>query len=373
MIPLEGQILIAFLVDALVGDPRWLPHPVRGMGWVARLSERFFRSVLAAPAQPVAEALATAPASGTATTNLQQPGRAPSAGCEYAAGWLSVVATLTIVVGLAVLALAAAGRAHPLAADLIGIYIVYSCIALRDLCAHAQRVYHALTAGSLPEARRCVSMMVGRDTDRLDASGVAKATVESVAENCVDGVTAPLLYAVLLGPLGALAYRVINTLDSMFGYRNVRYQRFGWTAARLDDCANYLPARLSAPLLALGAAATGASVRSALRILLRDGRKHSSPNAGLPEAAMAGALRIQLGGTNHYFGAAMEKPMIGDPERRVSAPDITRANRIVMISSMLFLAFALSTRAVLCSRWLVKSEMRPGHRAAAARIAEEMP
>ena len=182
-------------------------------------------------------------------------------------------------------------------------------------------VFRPLAAGNLVEARRRVGAIVGRDTDRLDEAGVVRAAVESVAESTVDGVTAPLFFAAVAGPVGAMVYRAVNTLDSMFGHQDDAYRRFGWAAARIDDLANYLPARLTAPLLCLAALLLRLAVRAgAARSLLRDGRNHASPNSGLAEAAMAGALGVQLGGLTYYDGQPLEKPTIGDAIVPLSRP-----------------------------------------------------
>ena len=196
----------------------------------------------------------------------------------------------------------------------MSIVVIYTTIAARDLARHSMAVFRPLAAGDLVEARRRVAAIVGRDTERLDEAGVVRAAVESVAESTVDGVTAPLFFAVVAGPVGAMVYRAVNTLDSMFGHQDERYRQFGWAAARIDDLANYLPARLTAPLVCLAALCCLRLRPAAARCesLLRDGRKHASPNAGLAEAAMAGALGVQLGGVNYYDGQPLEKPTIGD-------------------------------------------------------------
>ena len=205
----------------------------------------------------------------------------------------------------------------------------------------------------MEQARRRVSEIVGRDTAHLDEAGVARAAVECVAESTVDGITAPLFFAILAGPVGAMMYRAINTLDSTFGYTNDRYIRFGWAAARLDDLANYLPARITAPLIGLAAAILGRHPVQSWRILRRDGRKHASPNAGLPEAAMAGALGIQLGGVSYYDGERLEKPAIGEPVVPIAAAHILAANAVMFVTVALFLAFGLGLRGGVMQLWQI--------------------
>jgi adenosylcobinamide-phosphate synthase len=187
-------------------------------------------------------------------------------------------------------------------------------------------------------------MIVGRDTANLDEAGVARAAVESVAESMVDGVTAPLFFAVLGGPLAALLYKAINTMDSMFGYKNERYLKFGWAAARLDDLANFVPARITSLMIPAAAFLLRLDSRGSLFILLRDRLKHASPNSGHTEAAVAGALGVQLGGANRYFGKMISKPAIGDAARPIAPQDILRANRLMLLSSALTLLAFLALR-----------------------------
>ena len=317
---LEYQILLAVALDLVLGDPRWLPHPVRGIGWLAVRLETIGRRVIP---------------------------RAHLAG---------IVAALSVysIAGLAAWgAIRLAGLAHPLAADVVSIVLIYTTIAARDLARHSMDVFHALASDDLAEARRRVGFIVGRDTDRLDSSGVIRATVESVAESTVDGVTGPLLFALVGGPVAAIVYRAINTLDSLFGHQDNRYREFGWAAARIDDLANYLPARLTAPLVCLAAAVLGQRPVAALRILLRDGRRHASPNSGLPEAAMAGALGVQLGGRNYYAGEPLEKPTIGDPATPLSRRHIPWANALMFTTSGLLLAVGLAARVGTIHAWHV--------------------
>jgi adenosylcobinamide-phosphate synthase len=187
-------------------------------------------------------------------------------------------------------------------------------------------------------------MICGRDTDRLDEDGIIRATVESVAENTVDGVTAPLFYAVILGPVGLMLYKAINTLDSTFGYRNERYELFGWASAKLDDLANYIPSRITGLLIPVAAFLLGLRWQDSYRVFLRDRGKHPSPNAGQTEAAFAGALGLQLGGLSYYGGKASEKPTLGDPVNRPVFYHIRYANLLMIVTSALFLLLALGVR-----------------------------
>lgn len=312
---LEVQILLAVLLDAAAGDPRWLPHPVRGIYALAKVLEGPARGAL--PAGPRGERLA---------------------------GLATALVTYAAAGGAAWGLIAAARLAHPLAGDIAGVLVIYTTIAARDLARHASAVLRPLERGDLPAARRTVAMIVGRDTAGLDEAGVTRAAVESVAESTVDGVTAPLLFALAAGPVGAMVYRAINTLDSTFGYKDDRYRYFGWASARIDDAANWLPARLTAPLIALAAALTGQRAMASVRTLLRDGRKHESPNAGLAEAAMAGALGVQLGGVNYYGGEALAKPTIGEPAVALAPRHIRWASALMFVTAGLLLAGGLAMR-----------------------------
>ncbi|HAS81165.1 MAG TPA: cobalamin biosynthesis protein CobD, partial [Verrucomicrobia bacterium] len=216
--------------------------------------------------------------------------------------------------------------------------------AARDLARQSMAVWRALSKSAIIQARRCASRIVGRDTEALDEAGLVRAAVECVAESTVDGVTAPLFFALLGGPVGAIMYRAINTLDSTFGYKSERYLYFGWASARLDDLANWLPARLTAPLLVVAAALTGHSPRRTWRILRRDGRKHESPNAGLAEAAMAGALGIALGGIKCYGGEALQTPVLGDAIYPARAAHIPSANILMLLTLALFTGIGLALR-----------------------------
>lgn len=311
MISLELQIILALCLDQLVGDPRWLPHPVRLIGSLTLKSEKICRTVI---------------------------------GNQWAAGLISVALVLTVT-GLATVGLLhGAALVHPTFGDLVSVVLLYTSLAAKDLAVHSRAVYQALAADNLALARERVAMIVGRDTANLDEEGVSRAGVESVAENMVDGVTAPLFYAALAGPVGALLYKAVNTMDSTFGYKNERYLRFGWAAARLDDLANFLPARLTGLLVVIAASLLGLSGSHAWRIFRGDRLKHASPNSGHTEAAVAGALGVQLGGTNNYFGKPVVKPTIGEAGQPVDKKHIIQANRLLFATTLLAALLLIALR-----------------------------
>lgn len=219
---------------------------------------------------------------------------------------------------------------HPIAYFAGNVVFMYTCLAAHCLSAEGLKVYNLLQKGDLESARKQTSMIVGRDTEQLDEGELTRAVVETVAENASDGIIAPLIYMAVGGaPLG-MAYKAINTLDSMVGYKNERFIDFGWCSARLDDAANYIPARLTAAAMALGALLTGFNFRESVSTMLSEGRNHSSPNSGYPEAAAAGALGIQLGGTNLYFGKPVHKPTIGKASRPLNKRDIVGTIKLVL-------------------------------------------
>jgi adenosylcobinamide-phosphate synthase len=297
---LVTQILTATALDSVFGDPRGLPHPVKLMGRLAR--------------------------------GLEGPLRRRMAN-DKAAG---VVAAATVIGTTAVLSLAVtkgARRLHTVLGDLMSVALIWTAIAPKDLAVHALRVHAALEAGDLPGARKAVGMMVGRDVDALDEAGVVRAAVESVAENTVDGVISPLLYASFGGAPAAMAYKAASTLDSTFGYKNERYLHFGWASARCDDVANYLPARLNVAAMAAAAALLGLDARGLLDTVRSDGRKHASPNSGLAEAAMAGALGVRLGGPVVRGGVQMMAPELGTPVTPLQRGHIRDAVRLMWVTT----------------------------------------
>mgnify|MGYP005765269579 CR=1 FL=1 len=302
------SFLAGFILDLLLGDPYWPYHPVRLMGaLISRLEHGLFR--IAEPKNPAA---------------------------ERRSGLLLVLLVLSVVGVVTAAALIIAYVIHPWLGVVVESVMTYQALAARCLKDESMKVYDRLAAGDLPGARRAVSMIVGRDTECLSAAGVAKAAVETVAENTSDGVIAPMLFLAAGGPVLGFLYKAVNTMDSMVGYRSERYLYFGRAAARLDDLVNFLPARISALLLiaAAGTAGKQFSGREAFRIFLRDRRKHASPNAGQTEAACAGALGVRLAGDASYFGKVVKKPFLGDEKRPVEPEDIRRVNRLMYRSAV---------------------------------------
>jgi adenosylcobinamide-phosphate synthase len=236
---------------------------------------------------------------------------------------------------------------HSVLAGLVMVYFMYAGLAVRELAHEAAAVWRKLRTDDLDHARKRLSRIVGRDTAQLDAPEIVRATVETVAESTVDGILAPMLFAALGGAPGLWAYKAINTLDSMVGHREAPYTRFGWAAARLDDVANFVPARVGLLLFGVGTWVAGGEPGRCWRIGWRDGGKHPSPNAGISEAAMAGALGVRLGGRNSYDGVEEVRPYLGDPVRALDIACIPQAIRVMYATSAAGLVLCLG------ARWLV--------------------
>lgn len=298
-------VLSAVILDLLLGDPRWLPHPVAGIGRLIAVQERVLRRI------------------------VQN---------ERAGGILLLIMTVGASAAAAWLILKGAFLLHPIIGFILSALLGWTCLAARSLHGESRMVADAIVRGDLASARTNLSCIVGRDTADLDEPALWRATVETVAENTSDGVVAPLLCLMLGGPVLAIAYKAVNTLDSMVGYKNERYIWFGWASARFDDLANWLPARITGLLMVLEAPLAGFSMTRAWWIMVRDGRNHASPNSGIPEAAAAGALGVQLGGTSSYFGKPVVKPTIGDPLRPLSRDAYRGVVRLMYGAEVLLVA-----------------------------------
>ena len=310
-------VLGGFVLDALFGDPAWLPHPVVYMGKAISKLEKFLRPRL--PKTPQGELL----------------GGAIVAFCLPVGTFL-----------LTGLVCWGAARLHPLLGLAVQMFWCGQALAARGLVQESTNVYQELKKTDLPGARKAVSRIVGRDTAELTAEGVTKAAVETVAENASDGVIAPLLYMLIGGAPLALTYKAINTMDSMLGYKNEKYLYFGRVPAKLDDVANYLPSRLAALLWVAAAAFTHNDAKGAWKIWRRDRRRHASPNSAQTESACAGALGVQLAGPAYYFGQYYPKLTIGDALRPIEPEDILRANRMMYVASSFALAWGCALRAL---------------------------
>ena len=302
-------LALGFLLDRLLGDPAWLPHPVQIIGWAVNRGEALLRHAF-----PTHKRLA-----GTVLVAVICGG------------------SFFLIWGLRFLA----GLLFPLAVFLVDVLLVWQILSARSLQREAMKVYHAAAQGDLPAARTAVSRIVGRDTANLSLKEVIRAGVETVAENLSDGVAAPLFFLALGGPPMGMLYKAINTMDSMIGYKNERYLLFGRSAAKLDDWANWVPARLSAWLIIAAAGPLDLNPGKALRIYRRDRLKHESPNSGCPEAACAGALGVSLGGDSYYGGVLCEKPCLGDSSRPMNPGDIIAAIRLMYHASFLCLLAAM--------------------------------
>ncbi len=304
-----------YLLDLLIGDPRWLYHPVCLIGNLITLLEKGIRKIF-----PKTEK------------------------GELFGGFLEVILVCLISLGVPCAVLSMLYRYMPLAGLVLETFWCYQLLATKSLKDESMKVYDRLKNGTIEEARYAVSMIVGRDTSELTEEGVTKAAVETVAENSSDGVIAPMLYMALGGAPLMFLYKGINTMDSMLGYKNDRYLYFGRCAAKLDDLANYIPARISGWLMVAAAFLTGMDGKNAAKIYKRDRRNHASPNSAQTEAAVAGALRVQLAGNAYYFGKLYEKPTIGDKLREVEPEDIRRANRLLYGASVLSVLLCLGGR-----------------------------
>lgn len=307
-------LLMGYILDLLIGDPYNMPHPIRAIGrYIAYLDKKLFPKVERA------------------------------ANKEFKRGiLLCIIVVLTVFLVISFIIILAYSLNIVLGIITESIFTCY-ILAAKSLKDESLKVYHEVKTGNLSSARKAVSMIVGRDTDKLEMQGVIKATVETVAENTSDGVIAPLLYLSIGGPILGMIYKAVNTMDSMVGYHNDRYEYFGRAAAKLDDFMNYIPSRISAVLMIFASAIAGEeySYKNALRIFKRDRYNHKSPNSAQTESVCAGALRIQLAGNAYYFGKLVEKAYIGDPIKYIDVEDIRKACKLMFLTEFLAMILML--------------------------------
>lgn len=315
-------VIVGLVLDFLLGDPHGWPHPVIAIGKLISVLEKALRNVFP-----------------------------KTKGGEFLAGMLLWMLVCSVTCGVCIGILVLFARIFPWAYTFAASVMCYQIMATKSLKDESMKVYESLRKQNLEQARVDVSMIVGRDTEHLDESGVAKAAVETVAENTSDGSVAPLFYMVLLGPVGGFFYKAVNTMDSMLGYRNERYLYFGKWAAKADDVFNYIPARLSAWLMIAVSGILGYDRKHAAVIHRRDAKKSPSPNSAQTESVCAGAFGIQLLGDTSYFGVIHKKPTIGDKVRNISIEDIKGANRLLYGTVILAAVLLLAVRVCAVVLW----------------------
>ena len=314
------MLIIAFILDLIFKDPKSIPHPVRIIGSIIKYGEITLRKIFRNGA--VSETIA-----GTLLTLF-----------------VVIISFITPYIILSI-----CYNINMILGILVEVFICFQILALGSVKEAAMQVYTELSTGSLSGARKSLSHIVGRDTENLEETGVVKATVESVAENTSDGVIAPLFYMLIGGASFGMLYKAVNTLDSMIGYKNKKYQYFGKVAARLDDILNIIPARITGFLYVLAALLSGFNYKKSYEILLRDSWNHPSPNSGYPEAAISGALGIQLGGPASYFGEVLDKKYIGDNDKEPNMEDIPKACMLMTIVSVLALILMILAKFAVLS------------------------
>lgn len=298
------SIYTGYALDLIIGDPYSFPHPVRYIGKLISIVEKKIRKITSS-----------------------------DKGLKIAGFFLwFIVVGATFGITTLVLQLF---KFNKVAYFIVNTILIYTTLATKCLKDESVKIYKVLKTGDLEKSRIQLSYIVGRDTTNLNEKEIVRATVETVAENTVDGIIAPLFYGFIGGAPLAMAYKAVNTLDSTVGYKNDKYYYLGFASAKIDDIANYIPARLGVVLLSLGSLFAGFNFRNALKIGIRDRKNHKSPNCAFSEGAVAGALGIQLGGTNVYFGKEVYKPTIGDKTREIEIEDIVRTNKIMYSSSII--------------------------------------
>ncbi len=308
-------LLFGFLLDCLLGDPYSLPHPVRLIGKTISLFERFFRKLL--------------------------PRK------EILGGFLLWISVVIVSTGIPLVILILCYHISRWAGIAMESIFCYYLMAPKCLHTESMKVFYALEQHDIAKARNCVAMIVGRDTAVLDEKGIVKATVETIAENTSDGVTAPLFYMTFGGAVSGFLYKAVNTMDSMLGYKNEKYLYFGKFSAKADDIFNFIPSRMTALLMIISARIIGLDGKHAFQIWLRDRLNHTSPNSAQTEAVCAGALHVRLGGDAYYFGKLCHKPTIGDDDREIQNVDIRKTNRLMYCTTLITLLFSVIVRTLL--------------------------
>ncbi len=297
-------MIIAYILDLIIGDPYSFPHPVRFIGKLIRIVEGYVRKKSKTQKQ------------------LKIGGFIL---------WFITVGVTFIVTELILSIFTFSKIGYIVVASIV----LYTTLATKCLADEAKKIYDVLKTGDIEKSRIQLSYIVGRDTSRLDEQEIVRATVETVAENTVDGIIAPMIYGFIGGPALAMAYKAINTLDSTVGYKNEKYGNIGFASAKIDDIANLIPARITPIFMMIASFILGFNAKDSFKIALRDRKNHKSPNCAYPEGSVAGALGIQLGGTNIYFGEVVYKPTIGDKERDLEVEDIIRTNKIMYATSFI--------------------------------------
>ena len=299
-------LIFSYLADLIFGDPEGFPHPVRGIGRLIGLLDNRLRGESGKRKERIKGVILS----------------------------LSVTGATFIT---AYLLIELSRRLNPLLGVFVSIYLGYTTISTKDLRVKAKVILREIEMNNISKARKRLSHIVGRDTKDLSREEIIIASLESIAENTNDGIIAPLFYLTLGGPVWAMVYKAVNTLDSMVGYKNEKYIHFGWFSAKLDDFFNFIPARISGILISLASFIAGKDFKNSFKILLRDGRRHPSPNSGVSEAAMAGALGIKMGGPSFYEGKEVFKPYIGEKIREIHPFLINEALNISFVASILML------------------------------------
>ncbi|GIM32154.1 MULTISPECIES: adenosylcobinamide-phosphate synthase CbiB [Paraclostridium] len=310
-------MVIAYLLDLVIGDPYSFPHPVRFIGNLIRFTEGKIRIIFKSKKQ------------------LKIGGFLL---------WTITVGFTALVTNLILNLLCINNIFYVIIASII----LYTTLSTKCLADEAKKIYEVLKTGDIEKSRKQLSYIVGRDTTSLNENEIIRATVETVAENTVDGIISPMMYGFIGGPVLAMAYKAINTLDSMVGYKNEKYGDIGFASAKIDDIANFIPARITPFFMMIASFILGFNSKKSIKIAMRDRKNHKSPNCAYAEGAVAGALEVQLGGTNMYFGEKVYKPTIGDKDRELEAEDILRTNKIMYLTSFIALViFSIITYIVL--------------------------